>query len=48
MADEEERTLSAVEVQERTEGENLGDSTDTQTQAGAMSLEERRLFRPRS
>ena len=44
MADEEERTLAAVEVQERTEGENLDDSTDTQTQAGAMSLEERRLL----
>ena len=43
MADEEERTLAAVEVQERT-GENLDDSTKTQTQAGAMSLEERRLF----
>jgi len=44
MADEEERTLAAVEVQERTEGENLDDSTETQTQAGATSLEERRLF----
>jgi len=44
MADEEERTLAAAEVQERTEDENLDDSTNTQTQAGAMSLEERRLF----
>ena len=44
MADEEERTLAAVEVQERTEGENLDDSTETQAQAGAMSLEERRLL----
>ena len=44
MADEEERTLAAVEVQKRTEGENLDDSSETQTQAGAMSLEERRLF----
>jgi len=44
MADEEERTLAAVEIQERVEGENMDDSTDTQAQAGAMSLEERRLF----
>jgi len=44
MADEEECTIAAVEVQERAEDENLDDSTDTQTQAGAMSLEERRLF----
>jgi len=44
MADEEERTLAAVEVQEWAEDENLDDSTDTQTQAGSMSLEERRLF----
>jgi len=44
MADEEERTLGAVEVQQRAEDENLDDSTETQTQAGAMSLEERRLF----
>jgi len=44
MADEEERTLAAVEVQERTEGKNLDDSTDTQAEARAMSLEERRLF----
>ena len=44
MADEEERTLAAVEVQERAECENLDDSTETQTQAGAMSLEERRLL----
>ena len=44
MADEEARTLAAAEVQERTEDENLDDSTDTQTQAGVMSLEERRLF----
>ena len=44
MADEEERTLGAVEVQQRAEDENLDDSTETQTQAGAMSLEERRLL----
>jgi len=44
MADEEERILAVVEVQERAEDENLDDSTDTQTQAGAMSMEERRLL----
>jgi len=32
IADEEERTFAAVEVQERAEDENLDDSTDTQTQ----------------
>jgi len=44
MADEEERTLAAVELQEWAEDENLNDSTNTQAQARAMSLEERRLF----
>jgi len=43
MADEEERTLAAVEMQKRVEDEKLDDSTYTQAQAGAMSLEERPL-----